>query len=387
MKKWQKVLLLTATHILAAMVALAVGFVVFLNSTSGMNKLRQIYMLIDKRYVGQVDEQHMFDMAAAGMVAGTGDRWSYYISADEMADYVEHQENAYVGIGVTIEPLADGSGVEILRLEPNGPALENGMCPGDVIVKVDGTAVSEIGTEALSSRIAGKEGTKVTITVLRDGQEVEFTLTRKLITRVVAEGRMLEGNIGYVRIDNFNSHCASQTIAQIESLVDQGAQGLIFDVRFNGGGYVTELVELLDYLLPQGDLFVSQQYNGKREVETSDARCLELPMAVLVNAESYSAAEFFPAALREYEWAQIVGTPTVGKGNFQQTFPLADGSAVALSTGRYYTPKGVNLQDVGGLTPDVVVEVDQETENAIYAQTLPLEEDPQVQAALQLFIQ
>ena len=193
---------------------------------------------------------------------------------------------------------------------------------------------------------------------------------------------MLEGNVGLVTITNFDARCAEETIAAIESLLDQGAEKLIFDVRNNPGGYKSELVKVLNYLLPEGDLFRSEYYNGSDYTDTSDAKCLEIPMAVLMNSESYSAAEFFAAALEEYEAAVTVGEQTIGKGYFQTTIELSDGSAVGLSVGKYYTPKGVCLAEVGGLTPNVPVEVDEETFADIYAGLLEPAEDPQIQAAI-----
>ena len=194
---------------------------------------------------------------------------------------------------------------------------------------------------------------------------------------------MLEGKIGLVQIVNFDSRCAAETIAVIESLVDQGAEKLIFDVRNNPGGYKSELVKTLDYLLPEGLLFRSEYYDGTRLDDNSDEKCLDMPMAVLVNGDSYSAAEFFAAALRDYDWATVVGNQTCGKGYFQNTFELLDGSAIALSVGKYYTPGGVSLAEVGGLTPDRIVEVDEKTDAAIYAGTLDPMEDPQILAAIE----
>ena len=162
---------------------------------------------------------------------------------------------------------------------------------------------------------------------------------------------------------------------------EQGAQKLIFDVRNNPSGYVHELIPTLDYLLPEGTLFRTIDYNGKEEVKTSDASFLDMPMAVLVNGESYSAAEFFAAALSEYEAAVTVGQQTCGKGYFQTTYELPDGSAVGLSIGKYFTPKGVSLADVG-ITPDVMVPVEDDVFNAIYSGTLDPSEDPQIQAAI-----
>ena len=188
--------------------------------------------------------------------------------------------------------------------------------------------------------------------------------------------------MGYIKITNFNEKCADETIAVIEDLIRQGAEYLVFDVRGNPGGYKDELVKVLDYLLPAGDLFISVDYAGNREVDRSDEACLEMPMAVLVNGDSYSAAEFFAAALEEYDWAIVGGMPTVGKGHMQVTMDLNDGSAVALSIGEYYTPNGVSLEDQGGLVPEIQVEVDEKTAALIESDLLPPEEDAQLQAVI-----
>ena len=210
-----------------------------------------------------------------------------------------------------------------------------------------------------------------------------FSVIRKTIKVTVSKGQMLEGNVGLIRIANFDARCAEETLAAIKSLVEQGAESLIFDVRYNPGGYKDELVKVLDYLLPEGKIFHSIDYTGREEITKSDSACLEMPMAVLVNGSSYSAAEFFAAALGEYEWAVVVGEQTSGKSYFQNTIVLSDGSAVGLSMGKYFTPNGVSLAEVGGLTPDVLVTVDADTAAKIYAETLQPEEDPQLQAALQ----
>ena len=167
--------------------------------------------------------------------------------------------------------------------------------------------------------------------------------------------------------------------------MEQGAKGLIFDVRFNPGGYKKELEQVLDYLLPEGTIFHAVSYDGEEDKTMSDAECLEMPMAVLVNEDSYSAAEFFAAALQEYQWAKVVGTPTTGKGYFQSTFDLSDGSAVNLSIGKYFTPvKGISLAEVGGLQPDLIEEVDEELYYQLYAGSVKPQDDPQIQAAVKL---
>ena len=200
-------------------------------------------------------------------------------------------------------------------------------------------------------------------------------MVRKVIHSKVADGRMLTEDIGYVVITNFHTGAGKETILQVEKLLEEGAQKIIFDVRNNPGGYVHEMVEALDYLLPEGPLFRSVNYDGKEDVEESDGDCLEIPMVVLINGNTYSAAEFFAAALVEYDWAVSVGEPTTGKGYYQTTVQLGDGSAVQLSTGAYTTPNGVNLTEVGGLQPQVPAMPADIVSN--------LTEDPQIIAAMQ----
>ena len=346
-------------------------------------KLTELQNFIEERFIGEVDGTALEDAAAAAMVAATGDRWSGYIPAAEYQDYLDRSNNSYVGIGVTIRPLEDGSGFEVIQVEPIGPAAEAGVEAGDIVVAVSGQRVAGMSASDVSVMVKGKAGTTVDMTFARGEEELTFTIERREIQTVVAKGEMLEDGIGLVTINNFDSRCADETIAAIEDLLDRGAKKLIFDVRGNPGGYASELVEVLDYLLPEGPLFRSEYYTGKVKVDESDAKCLDVPMAVLMNGDSYSAAEFFAAALEEYETAITVGQPTTGKGYFQVTTRLKDGSALRLSVGKYTTPNGVSLAEVGGLVPNIPVEVDEETYLMILAGTLEPENDPQIQAALE----
>ena len=344
-------------------------------------KLTQLESLILDRFIGEADQTELEDAAAAAMVAATGDRWSYYIPADEYEAYQEQMANAYVGVGITILAGEEGEGFQIMEVTPGGPAEEAGLQPDDVLIRVEDQDVREIDVSQVRNYVRGEEGTLVSLTVLRGEEELTFSVERRQIQSPVATGTLLEDGVGLVTIENFDSRCAEESIAAIESLLEQGAQKLIFDVRNNPGGYSDELVKLLDYLLPEGDLFRTERYDGQEHVDTSDASCLDVPMAVLVNADSYSAAEFFAAALQEYEAAVVVGTQTCGKGYFQTTYQLSDGSAVALSIGKYFTPNGVSLIDVG-VIPDIPVEVDEETAADILYGRLEPQEDPQVQAAV-----
>ncbi len=369
------------TYILVAAIASGVTFYICATGANG-SKLQQLENLILECFVGDVDRTALEDGAAHGMVSATGDRWSYYIPASEYAAYVEQMKNAYVGIGVTISTKVEGEGIAILQVDPTGGAYEAGIQAGDILVEVEKQKLTEIGLDGASALIRGKENTQVEITVLRGDERLTFSVTRRTIRVTVATGQMLEDNIGLVSIVNFDGRCAEETLAAVQTLVEQGAQALIFDVRFNPGGYKAELVKVLDYLLPEGPVFISETYDGQRSVTESDANCLELPMAVLVNGSSYSAAEFFAAALNEYDRAVVIGEPTVGKSYFQNTFELSDGSAVGLSIGKYYTPKGVSLADEGGLKPEIQIDLDDEAEAKLYAGKLDPADDPHIQAAI-----
>ena len=385
MDKFIKVVLRVLSYVLVA----AIAVVLTLNMVPlGENaKLARLEWLIDNYFIGEYSQEALYDGAAAGMVQGTGDKWSYYISASEYDSYVEQMQNAYVGIGVTITSPEDAEGFLVQKVEPNGGAKEAGIQVGDIIIQVEDQDAKQLGVDGAAILIKGEEGSQVSVTVLRGEEKLTFSVTRKIIQVEVARGEMLDGGIGLVTIANFDDRCAEETLAAVEMLVEQGAKAILFDVRFNPGGYRHELEKVLDYLLPEGTIFHAVSYDGEEDKTTSDAACLEMPMAVLVNEDSYSAAEFFAASLQEYGWAKVVGTPTTGKGYFQSTFDLGDGSAVALSIGKYYTPvKGISLAEVGGLQPDLVEEVDDETYYTIYAGQLAPAEDPQIQAAVNMLL-
>ena len=374
-------LLRIGSYILVAALAAAVTLAVFCRGEDGPSKLDQLESLIEERFIGEADLTDLEDAAADAMVNATGDRWSYYIPASEYQTYQEQMANAYVGVGITIQTAEEDAGFVVMAVNASGPAAEAGMQVNDLLIEVGGQDVRGMSVSEVCNLVRGEEGTFVDMTVMRKGVHMTLSVERRQVQTPVAEYEMLGDGIGLVTIANFDSRCAEETIAAIESALDNGAKKLIFDVRHNPGGYANELVKVLDYLLPEGEVFHTVTYDGKENIDYSDEKCLDIPMAVLVNSGSYSAAEFFAAALQEYEAAIVVGEKTTGKGYFQNTFLLDDGSAVALSVGKYYTPKGISLADVG-ITPDVEVSVDEETSSAIYYGTLTPEKDPQIQAAI-----
>ena len=378
----KKAIVRVLSYILVAAIASGTTVLCFLTAQNkNPSKLQQIQGIINTYFIGDVDQDKLEDAAASAMIDALDDRWSYYMTADEYISYQQTMSNSYVGVGITIQTREDGTGFEIVSVVEDSPAQRGGLLPGDILTAVDGTNVVGMNSSSLSSLVRGEENTTVNLTILRDGVPMDFPLTRQKFQTAVATYQMLEGKIGLITIKNFDERCAQETIAAIEALTAQGARGLIFDVRNNPGGYKKEMLEVLDYLLPEGPLFRAVDYSGKETVDYSDEKHLDIPMAVLVNLHSYSAAEFFAAALYEYDAAVIVGEQTYGKGYFQTSFTLSDGSAVNLSIGKYTTPKGVSLAGVG-LAPEVEVAVDEATAAKIAAGILAPEEDPQLIAAI-----
>ena len=391
MKKSQKILL-CVLGVVTAIACLGLVWITSARVTSAKiyemleavpvtEKTSEISAYLEQYFIDDYDEDALADAAASAMVTATGDRWSYYLSAADYQSYEESMNNAYVGIGVTIALDEEAGGLRVESVEAGSPAYEAGIKAGDIMLEVEGQKTIDLGTTGTRNLVRGEEGTTVHLKFRRGEETYECDVLRASIQTVVAECRMLEDSIGYVKINNFDARCYDETSACIDEVLDQGAKALLFDVRFNGGGYKDEMVKILDKLLPEGVLFQSEDYAGKKQTDTSDAACIELPMAVLVNRDSYSAAEFFAAALQEYHWAKVVGEKTCGKGNFQTGFRLSDGSLLNISIGKYYTPQGKSLTDIG-VTPDVEIEYDDDTYAKLYYGQLSDEEDTQLQEAI-----
>ena len=316
-------------------------------------KYLEIKNVIDEKYVGTVNEENVSAAAFDAMVSALGDQWSYYMSPSEYSAYKLYSANQYVGLGVQVDKDAETGGLKITGVNSGTPADNAGLEAGDIILAVAGTDITGMTVGDARSFISSNLGESVKLKIRdKDGNESELSVNCELIYTSPVTYRMLSGSIGYVQILNFDSGAADAAVKAIETLLGQGALGFVFDVRTNPGGLLSELTALLDYLLPSGNIFISVDKAGNQTPTESDSVCLDMPMAVLVNADTYSAAEFFAAALQDYNWAEIVGERTTGKSRSQQTIELTDGSAVHLSTARYLTPAGIDLAEQGGLIPD-----------------------------------
>ena len=352
---------------------------------SGLTLLEGL-SLVNTCFVGEYDEDTVVDAAMDAMIEATGDRWSYYLTAEQYASEQERRSNSYVGIGVTVTYESE-DGLTILAVTEGGPAAEAGLKAGELITAVGGQSVAGEARYDATGLIQGEEGTTVVLTV-RDaaGAEREVTVERRSIETDPVRYELLDNGVGYIKLSNFFSRSAERVEEAVTDLQNQGATALVFDMRNNGGGYLDELTEMLDFLVDEGPILRTRSYTGKEEVVESDADCVDLPMAVLVNADTYSAAEIFAGELRERGVAVVVGVPTSGKGYSQQTFPLANGGAVGISTAEYFTGEGVSLIGTG-LTLDREVELTDEQAALLAADALDYADDPQLQAALELLEQ
>ena len=344
-------------------------------------KLMELSDVIDSRFVGEKDARAVEEACAAAMVEGLGDRWSYYISAEDLKAYDITMANDYVGVGVTVRKEDENAPLEVISVQEGGGAEAAGVLPGDYVTAADGVSLEGMTLEEACDLVRGEEGTEVTLEILRGEETLSLTMTRMALPLDPVSGEMLDG-IGYIRIDNFYTGSGDAFIRTAEELRGQGASALVMDVRFNGGGYVSELTQMLDYLLPEGTIFHMEYTDGTVYEISSDADHVGCPLATLVNDSSYSAAEYFAEAIREFGCGIVGGQATTGKGYSQAMIRLSDGSGVNLSTARYFTPDGSSLAGVG-IQPDIPVEVDEDEYFAVYYEVLPREEDHQLQAVLE----
>lgn len=345
-------------------------------------KLSEIDSVIRQNYVGEIDEDTLNNSIARGYVSGIGDRYADYYTAEEYAQYLTSNEGKIVGIGVGIKQ--DESGyILVTELYENSTAAEAGILEGDLIIKVGDITVTRDTYAQAVKAVSGEAGTTVTLTIRRDSEDLSpIDVLRKEFDVVSVKSSMLSDTVGYIRISEFNNNTVSQFKKAINNLEASGVKGIVFDVRNNPGGSVTSVSQILDILLPEGPIVSATYKDGKTEiVAMSDKSEMTLPMAVVTNSSTASAAELFTQALKDYNKAQSVGTKTYGKGVMQAIKRLNDGSAINLTIAKYNPPKGINYDGVG-VMPDVEVAFPQELETEMFE--LSYEEDPQLLKAFDI---
>lgn len=320
-------------------------------------KLSGIQALIQKEYIGEVDEDALQTGICQGYVGALGDPYSAYYDEEQTSALMETTQGEYGGIGVVLTQNLDTGVTTASSVYEDSPAMKAGMKDGDIIYQVEGRDVSGMALEEISGSIKGEKGTTVEITVLRgeEREEVTLTITRDTIQAETVKTRMLEDEIGYLAISEFDSVTLEQYREGLAELKAQGMEGLIVDLRGNPGGNLDTVCEILDLMLPEGLIVYTEDKDGNRQEFTSDeAQEVQVPLAVLVDGNSASASEIYAGAIQDYGIGQIVGTKTYGKGVVQTIYDLKDGTSLKLTVAEYFTPNGRNI-DGEGITPDVEV--------------------------------
>ena len=347
------------------------------------SKLKVIKDKINSEYVGNVDENALQEYAIKGYVAGLNDIYSEYFTKDEMTDFSNETIGTYVGIGVTMTKDSEKNQIVVYGVTPNSPAEEAGIKVDDVIIKVDGNDCTGDDFETIPNKILGQEGTKVSVTVLRDGKELTFDMKRRKIVNQTITSELLDDNIGYIYLSSFEDNTYEQFKSAYDDLISKGAKSLIVDLRNNGGGIVKEATDIGDLFTDKGKVLLIESDKEKKEIKTysKQDKTINMNVVLLVNEYSASASEILAGILKDdVDNATIVGTKTYGKGVIQSLYTLSDGSGLKLTTDEYFTPNHNEINKIG-ITPDEIVE------GYKFSGKLDKENDTQLKKAIELLKQ
>lgn len=327
-------------------------------SSDTETKLSYLKKLIDETYLHDIKEKDLNEGIYKGYVEGLGDQYSAYYDKKETKELSESLDGSFSGIGAVMTQDASSGVITITQAYDDSPAKKAGIKAGDILYRVEEKTVTGKDLDKVVSWIKGKKGTKVNLTLLRgtNSDKIKVTATRDVINVETVKYKVLENQIGYISISEFDSVTGAQFAKALKQLQKKNIEGLVVDLRNNPGGSLSTVCDILDSILPKGLIVYTKDKNGKKEEYTSDEKHrLNLPMSVLVNGQSASASEIFAGAVQDYGKAEIIGTQTYGKGVVQNLFDLKDGTCVKLTTSEYFTPKGRNI-DGKGITPDVKIE-------------------------------
>ena len=322
-----------------------------------VDKIDEIYAYMNIYFYDGVDRDAINESLYKGLVESLEDPYSVYYTEEEYKYLMVSTSGVYSGIGAGVSQDLTTMEVTITKIYKGTPSEDAGLMKGDMIISVDGIEATSVDVDKLVQHIRGEEGTTVHMVIYRPstGETLEFDVERRSVELASVEGELLENGIGYIQILEFQSKTDEQFAEIFEDLEAQGMKGVIVDVRANPGGLLTSVVNLLDYVLPKGLLvYVQDKYENRKDY-TSNASCIDMPMVVLIDQNSASASEIFAGALKDYEYATLVGKTTFGKGIVQNIIPLEDGDAVKLTTAKYFTPNGNDIHKVG-VSPDVEVD-------------------------------
>lgn len=341
------------------------------------DRITEVNKTIEQRYVGEADTDAAMDSLLTGYVSAV-DKYSTYLNEEEYASYTSQMNGKYSGAGITVKYISATGLLKIINVKSNSPAAQADIEIGDIIVKIGDRNVEEMSYEEAINLLRAENGTVISLSLLRGEQELTKSVTIGEYVTSSVEYEMIEGDVGYVAISEFDNTTFDDFKKAVESLENDGAAQFIFDVRNNTGGSLTSVVNILDFLLPEGTLVTLKDNAGKETVHSSDANSFSKKYAILINGSTYSGGELFAAAVRDFKAGTLVGETTYGKGYAQEIIPLSRG-ALYLSTKMYYPPNGENYDGVG-VSPDVEAKLSAQLEDRFYE--LDYKEDTQIIAAL-----
>ena len=349
-----------------------------------VEKLNLMKMLIDAYYLDDINTDDFATGIYKGFVQSLDDPYSTYYTKEEYSNLLESSSGVYHGIGAVVSQDVKTGVITVVKPYKNGPAYKVGLLPDDIIYKVEGEEVTGMDLTEVVSKMKGKAGTKVKVSIIREGvsEPLDFTIVRQQINIPTIEYEMLQDDIGYILISEFDDITIKQFNEAIKDLEDKGMKGLVVDVRDNPGGLLDAVVHMLDRLLAEDLVIVytEDKYKKQEHLYAKNPDIFDKPLVVLINGNSASAAEIFAGAIQDYEIGTIVGTTSFGKGIVQKVMPLTDGTALKLTISKYFTPKGRNIHGTG-IVPDVEVELSEELRQLV---TIPHDQDNQLQKAIEV---
>ncbi len=322
-----------------------------------ISKLSELTSYINAYYMDDYNVSDVQESLLAGYVSGLGDKYTVYYTPEEYEDLQISTTGTYYGIGAGLQQKVDTMQVTVSKVYSGTPSEEVGLKENDIILYVDDIDATSMELTLLVQKIRGEEGTTVHLQVYRPstGETLDFDVPRRNVSLPSVEGQMLDNNIGYIMISEWQKGTADQFKTIVEELAGEGMESMIIDVRSNPGGLLSSVVDVLDYILPKGTVVYTEDKYGNRQNYTSDKECLNYPMAVLINGNSASASEIFAGAIRDYNYGTLIGTTTYGKGIVQSIFNLSGGDALKVTTAKYFTPNGSYIHGVG-IDPDIELE-------------------------------
>ena len=390
---WKIITTITITAFITSIISFAVALKLFnnnenyyiRNSKTDQSTIDTVFSnfktILEKKYIGEIDESKMMESAIKGYVAGLEDPYTEYLTKDEMQSFTEDTQGEYVGIGIYTTNDTMKNAIVVLRTIGDSPASRAGLLTGDIITKVNDVEYTGEKLSEAVKEMKGTEGTNVKVTILRNNQELEFNIIREKIKISHVSSEVIENDIGYIKISSFEGGCANEFIEKYNEIKNKNISSLIIDLRFNGGGIVDEALKIADLMVPKDEilLITNDKENSEEITKAKKEEEIKIPIVVLVNEYSASASEILAGILKEDINAKLIGIKTYGKGVIQTVYTLADGSGLKITTNEYFTPKHNKINKIG-IEPTIEVEL---PEKYKYTTNIPKEEDTQLKKAIE----